>query len=338
MAYKKLYGKNKRVEPYGPLIGNHERYTQTATLLAPLSKRGVPVQARVAVLGHLLNWWPYREKCGSIGEWVFKSHETLARKCGITTRQSQDAVADLRRLGRIETKTRKVSGQKTLHLRPSVEILKFANHLASYWKDTKAFQLIWDEALNLDLAFSEEPQSKTLFHLMREWDQGKDVSLLVLEVKPILETAEARVPSLVPLEGDEQAPHSPSNGTPAGSNSPSEGKPKKETENSETEDSESKKWSHTPSSSEKEESEGKPDCPVEDKESEIDAHVHGPIAQKPPKYPPDGFECWGKYYEDLTADLHKKEGGNAFQLALATMQQDYPATTAEDYYGEDAFN
>jgi len=93
---QKIKKATRRPEKYDPLLRHYERFNQTAFLLAP-EKVGTKGRAQAATMGYLLNWYPYRQQCGKIGEWNFASHEKLARKNAITVRQSQEAVAVLKR-------------------------------------------------------------------------------------------------------------------------------------------------------------------------------------------------------------------------------------------------
>lgn len=203
VSKKNKWGTKRRPTEYDPLLSNFERLHQAATLLAPSSKSGAPVFSRVAVLKHILNWWPYREECGNIGVWIFTCHKDLARKCGITKRQSEDAVSDLRHMDRIETKTRKVGGIKKLHLRPSGGTLRLAKYLAQQWElYGKAFQPVWDEALDLDLAKSCVPSNLTLHHIIREWDAGSGTLPLLPKAKRALEAAKLRLSDKPTPKGD----------------------------------------------------------------------------------------------------------------------------------------
>lgn len=225
---QKIKKVTRRLETYDPLLRNYERFNQTAFLLAP-EKVGTKGRAQAAIMGYLLNWYPYRQQCGKIGEWIFASHEKLARKNGITVRQSQEAVAVLKRYDRIQTAYRKVGGLKTLHMRPTGATLKLVNKLGHKWASSNDdFQPVWDEALNVDLMASNAPKDLTLFHLMKEWDRGEHgIPLLLTKLDEIWFAAKARIEGQPPANGDTQADKTPHTGA---AESPSTGSPYTDTD------------------------------------------------------------------------------------------------------------
>jgi len=193
MATKKKSWSKEKITGFEKLSGNPERLQQVSVLLAPPKKKA----ACASILHHLFVWWKYREKCGHMsGEWIFKNHKTLARKCGLTERQSQDAVAALEDSGRIETGCRKIKKSRTLHLRPTSGTVKLLTYLSSRWLcGSTDFQQVWDEALDLDLFKSADPENITLHHIMATWDTDVNVISLQPEILKVFDAARKRLPT-----------------------------------------------------------------------------------------------------------------------------------------------
>ncbi|MCP9481672.1 hypothetical protein NNA36_06815 [Shimia sp. CNT1-13L.2] len=295
--------KSRRPEPYDPLVKNYQRLMQTSFLLTA-DKMGSKSRAQAAIMAHSLIWYPYRQQCGKIGEWSFATHETLAKKNAITVRQSQDAVAALKRHERIETNQRKVKGVKTLHMRPSGATLKLVNMLGYAWKHYgSSLQSVWDEAMNLDLLNSSDPRNLTLHHLVKEWDKGEQgMTLLLPMVQEIWTASKGRLArNQVPAHGDLPATKSPLTGTPV---------------------SPSTVVSYTETEKETESSEAEPGIAGLDGKDLKRNSVLGKKRKKKPSYSlhadlPPQFENYQAYLEHLYPDLSP-------QQHAAMFLKDYP--------------